>query len=62
VIYDREGAPARGIVLGRTGQGQRFLANTPADRDLLEAFVATEEVGRGGVVRERDGLACFEPS
>jgi acetyl-CoA C-acetyltransferase len=62
VIYDREGAPARGIVLGRTEQGRRFLANTPADRDLLEAFVATEEVGRGGVVRERDGLACFEPS
>ena len=62
VIYDREGAPVRGIVLGRSEQGRRFLANTPADRDLLEAFVAAEQVGRAGIVRERDGRACFEPS
>jgi acetyl-CoA C-acetyltransferase len=62
VLYDREGAPARGIVLGRTEQGRRFLANTPRDRDLLEAFVSVEEVGRAGVVGERDGLVCFEPS
>ncbi|MFQ5699910.1 MAG: acetyl-CoA acetyltransferase [Myxococcota bacterium] len=61
VIFDREGAPVRGIVLGRTESQERFLANTPADRDLLEAFVTREEVGRVGRLGERDGLACFEP-
>lgn len=62
VVYDREGAPARGIVLGRTAEGRRFLANTPADRGLLEAFVAAEEVGRSGMLSQRDGMTVFDPS
>lgn len=62
VLYDREGAPARGIVLGRTADGKRFLANTPADRALLEAFVGREEVGRSGTVSIRDGMSVFTPS
>jgi acetyl-CoA C-acetyltransferase len=62
VVYDRDGGPARGIVLGRTADGRRFLANTPADRALLEGFVAREEVGREGTVSIRDGLSVFEPS
>lgn len=62
VVYDREGAPARGIVLGRTEAGRRFLANTPADRALLEDFVAREEVGRAGTLSQRDGLVVFDPS
>ena len=62
VLYDREGGPARGIVLGRTADGKRFLANTPADRALLEAFVGREEVGRSGTVSIRDGMSVFTPS
>jgi acetyl-CoA C-acetyltransferase len=61
VLYDREGAPARGIVIGRTDQGERFVANTPDDRDTLEQFVSVENVGRSGKVRFRDGANCFEP-
>lgn len=62
VLYDRDGAPARGIVLGRDEDGKRFLANTPTDRELLESFVAVEQVGRRGALGERDGRVCFEPS
>jgi len=62
VVYDREGAPARGIVLGRTAAGRRFLANTPADRALLEAFVAAEQVGREGALSQQGGLTVFDPA
>ncbi len=62
VVYDREGAPEKGIVLGRTEDGRRFLANTPSDRDLLEAFVAAEEIGREGKLSHEDGLNRFEPA
>lgn len=61
VLYDRDGAPSRGIVIGRTAQGRRFVANTPHERGFLEAFVAVENVGRGGRVRARDGHNLFEP-
>lgn len=62
VLYDREGAPARGIVLGRTRDGKRFLANTPTDRTLLEDFVAVEEVGRQGKLSRQEGMSVFEPA
>jgi acetyl-CoA C-acetyltransferase len=62
VVYSREGAPARGIVLGRQEDGRRFLANTPDDRRLLEAFVAREEVGREGTLSQRDGRNVFDPA
>jgi acetyl-CoA C-acetyltransferase len=61
VLYDREGEPERGIAIGRLDGGERFLANTPPDRDLLEAFAAREEVGRRGRVRHVDGRNLFEP-
>src|SRR5262245_28451933 len=61
VLYDREGAPSRGIVLGRTLAGRRFVANTPDERAFLEAFVAVENVGRSGRVRAVDGRNLFEP-
>ena len=62
VIYDREGAPARGIVLGRTEDGKRFLANTPSDRTLLEDFVAVEEIGREGKLSRQEDMSRFEPA
>ncbi len=61
VIYDRDGAPERGIVLGRTAEGRRFVANTPEDRELLETFVATEQVGREGTLRQEEGRNVFDP-
>ncbi|MBW1688553.1 MAG: acetyl-CoA acetyltransferase, partial [Deltaproteobacteria bacterium] len=60
--YDREGAPERGIVLGRNAEGRRFVANTPADRELLETFVATEQIGREGTLRQEEGRNVFDPA
>jgi acetyl-CoA C-acetyltransferase len=62
VQYDREGAPKRGIVLGRSDDGRRFLANTPDDRELLESFAAVEDVGREGRLSAVDGHQVFEPA
>lgn len=62
VLYDREGAPTRGIVVGRLPDGRRFLANTPKDRGLLESLAAVEGVGRSGRVAPSDGINCFSPS
>lgn len=61
VLFDREGAPRRGIVLGRTESGERFVANTPDDRALLEEFVAAERVGSAGRLTTVEGLQRFEP-
>lgn len=62
VTYDREGAPERGIVVGRTDAGQRFVANTPDDRGLVEDFVSVENVGRVGRVRSIEGRNVFDPA
>ncbi|HME73788.1 MAG TPA: acetyl-CoA acetyltransferase [Myxococcota bacterium] len=62
VTYDREGAPERGIVVGRLLDGRRFLANTPGERALLEDFAAHEGVGRKGTVLHEDGKNLFTPA
>ena len=62
VLFDREGQPARGIVLGRTQSGDRFLANTPDDRTSLEAFLASGDVGSVGKLSSHDGHNRFEPA
>jgi acetyl-CoA C-acetyltransferase len=61
VVYGRDGAPARGRVVGRLEDGRRFLAGTPKDRKLLEDLVAREAVGRGGRVTSQDGRNRFVP-
>ncbi len=61
VNYDRESAPSRGIVIGRTADGRRFVANTPSDRETLEEFVASEAIGRRGEVRTEGDLNVFTP-
>lgn len=61
VLYGRDNAPERGIVLGRLETGERFLANTPDDRDFLEAFVSREAVGRAGRVAHEQGRNVFTP-
>ena len=62
VLYGRDGAPERGIVIGRLDEdGSRFISNTPNDRDGLEQFVAVENVGRSGRVHFRNDINQFEP-
>ena len=62
VLYDRDGAPVRGLVIGRLEDGRRFLASTPDDRALLEDLAAHEGVGRRGRATHADGANRFTPS
>ena len=61
VLHDRDGTPVRGLVIGRLGDGRRFLAATPEDRTLLEALTAREAVGLRGWVVPTEGVNRFEP-
>jgi acetyl-CoA C-acetyltransferase len=61
VVYDRDGAPGRGIVVARLADGRRALGHTPSDRALLEAFAAAEQVGRRGRMRAMEGANLFDP-
>lgn len=49
VVHGREGA-RMGIVIGRDGQGRRFVAQTPDDPDVLRDLESREGVGRTGTV------------
>lgn len=61
VTYARDGAPEQGIVVGRLEAGGRFLANTPAEREVLEDLCAREGVGRQGRVAVEGGRNVFHP-
>lgn len=63
VIFNREGEPEQGIVIGRLkgDSSARFFANTPPDRDLMLAMTREEFVGARGHVRVVDGRNVFEP-
>ena len=61
VLHDRDGSPIRGIVVGRLADGPRFIANTPNDRALFDAFTSEEGVGRGGRVTNQGDANVFAP-
>jgi acetyl-CoA C-acetyltransferase len=61
VRFDRDGEPARGIVLGRTEAGDRFMANTNLDANSLKEFLTRERVGSEGKVSYVDGMSIFSP-
>lgn len=51
VLFDREGEPLQGIVIGRWDEGHRFIANTEGDPELLRWMTKEEMVGRRASVR-----------
>ena len=62
VMHDKNG-PAYSVLLGRlSATGERFIANTPADKALLQDLQDREGLGRAGVVRHADGLNTFHPA
>lgn len=61
VQYDREGAPSRGIIVGTTDDGTRFVANA-FDRSTLDGLVSSEGVGVKGTLSKQDELTVFAPS
>jgi acetyl-CoA C-acetyltransferase len=61
VLHDRDGAPMRGLVVGRLEDGRRFLAATPDDPDVLLGLVTREAVGLRGRATTTDGAGRFDP-
>ena len=63
VAHERGGDPERGIVIGRLGDGRRFLAVIDGDRADLESLEREEGVGRAGsVTADADGVNHFRLS
>ena len=62
VMHDRKG-PEYGVVVGRLyATGERFIANTPQERAVLEDLQERESIGRPGTVQHRDGRNTFIPN
>jgi acetyl-CoA C-acetyltransferase len=64
VVFGREGEPELGIVIGRLGDGTRFIANTPPDPGLLWSMTREEFIGRKGRVSHDAATQknLFEPA
>jgi acetyl-CoA C-acetyltransferase len=61
VLHGASG-PEYAIVLGRLARtGERFIANTPKDRELLCDLQDRESLGRRGTVRADGGRNVFFP-
>jgi len=70
VAFGQEGEPEQGIVIGRLAGGEsygsvgRFIANTPADPELMWSMTREEFVGQKGSVTHdpATGRNVFEPA
>jgi acetyl-CoA C-acetyltransferase len=62
VVHGRDGGPERGAVIGRLGDGSRFLAVVKGDRAVLDAMERDEQIGRPGAVRHAGGINRFDPA
>ena len=60
VMHDRKG-PTYSVLLGRLGDGRRFMANTPDDPTLLVDMTARDYLGARGRVQHADGINVFVP-
>ncbi len=50
VAFGQGGEPEQAMVIGRLTTGERFIANTPPDPDLMWSMTREEFVGRSGMV------------
>jgi acetyl-CoA C-acetyltransferase len=50
VLFGRDGSPERGVVIGRLQGGDRFVAHTPSDQDVLEQMMQEDPIGLTGRV------------
>lgn len=66
VTFGRGNTPERGFVIGRVGDGSdpmapRFLANVPADADILNAMTREDFLGCAGNVAQGGEMNIFKP-
>ncbi len=61
VLFDRNGLPVKGVVIGRQNDGKRFLSHAEQDRQILEAMQVREFIGTRGRVKTKEGLNIFSP-
>ena len=61
VMHDKAG-PSGGLLFGRLADGTRFMANTPADRALLEDMEQREFIGVSGRVSHDGRTNVFTPA
>lgn len=61
VVNGRDG-PMMGIIVGRLGNGDRFIAHTPNDAETLNSMMEVDCIGRTGVVStgEKTNTFVFE--
>lgn len=62
VRYDREGAPARAVIVARTEAGARTLAEVPVSESAVVTLLTDgsfDPIGAAGVITVRDGLRRF---
>jgi acetyl-CoA C-acetyltransferase len=62
VVHDRATGPKTGIVIGRLGDGKRFVAHTPGDAATLNDLMSKEGVGRPGAVSFDGTKNVFVPA
>lgn len=60
VMHDRSG-PKMGIIIGRLGNGKRFLAHTPSGPATLHELMEREALGRRGTITPGDKTNLFVP-
>ena len=60
IMHDRNG-PSFGIIFGRLNNGNRFIANTPDDKSLMNAMVLEDYLGQSGKVKSSQDINIFTP-
>ena len=60
VMFDREGQPEQGLVIGSLASGKRFVAGTRGDQTLLRGMISEEVIGAPGVVSSNGTTNLFE--
>ena len=60
VMHDRTG-PKMGIIIGRLGNGKRFVAQTQSDAATLSDLMERETLGRRGKVTSGEKTNLFVP-
>jgi acetyl-CoA C-acetyltransferase len=60
VMFDRNGSPQSGLVIGCLDNGSRFVALTPPDKSLLEQMTLHDPIGHKGQVTSGKPTNLFE--